>query len=126
MPGAVTDLFAATNDTINKQFRTAALADYGNIVLRLQNVQNYPIIAQLTDLKGDVQAEKYSTGDNTFEFKNLKPGKFFIRIIFDRNGNEKWDTGDYLKKRQPEKIEYFPDTLDVRANWDINQSFILK
>ncbi|MGA9588777.1 MAG: hypothetical protein WBV11_02995, partial [Salegentibacter sp.] len=126
LPGAVTDLFAATNDTISKQFRTAALADYGNIVLRLQNVQNYPIIAQLTNLKGEVQAEKYSTGDNTFEFKNLKPGKFFIRIIFDRNGNGKWDTGDYLQKRQPEKIEYFPDTLDVRANWDINQSFILK
>lgn len=126
LPGAVTDLFDATNDTISKELRTAALADYGKVILHLQNVQNYPILVQLTDLKGNVQAEKYSTGGNSFEFKYLKPGKFFIRIIFDRNENGKWDTGDYLEKRQPEKIEYFPDTLDVRANWDINQSFILK
>lgn len=125
-PGAVTDLFGATNDTIQQKLKTKALSDYGNVILRLQNVESYPVIAQLTDTKGEVEAEKISDGENTLNFKYLKPGKFLIRLIYDTNGNGKWDTGNYLKKTHPEKIEYFQDTLDVRANWDINQSFNLK
>ncbi|MFD1094734.1 Ig-like domain-containing protein [Salegentibacter chungangensis] len=125
LPGAITDLFEATNDTIRTRLKTKPYSDYGNVVLRLQNVSEYPVIAQLTNPKGEVQAEKYSTGENTLNFQFMKPGKFLVRIIFDKNENQKWDTGDYLKKRQPERIEYFNDTLEVRANWDINQSIIL-
>jgi len=30
-------------------------------------------------------------------------------LIYDSNDNGKWDTGDYLKKIQPEKVEYFSE-----------------
>ncbi|WP_373058584.1 Ig-like domain-containing protein [Zunongwangia sp. H14] len=126
LPGTVTDLFEDTNDTIIKQVKTRALSELGTLTFRLQNVKQFPIIAQLTDLNGKVQAEKYSEGETVLDFQNLKPGEFFMRLVFDRNKNGKWDTGDYLKKRQPEHIEYFPDTLEVRANWDQNEQFILE
>ncbi|MDT0677732.1 Ig-like domain-containing protein [Autumnicola musiva] len=126
LPGTVTDMFEATNDTITQRISTKALSDFGNLTFRLQNVEEYPVIAQLTNLKGEVMAEIYSEGENVVEFKNLNPGEFFMRLVFDRNDNKKWDTGDYLEKRQPERIEYFPDTLEVRANWDQNEQFILE
>ena len=44
-----------------------------------------------------------------------------FRYIRDKNGNKKWDTGSYLKKIQPENVYYSPDTIELRANWDINQ-----
>ncbi len=126
LPGAIQDLFQGTNDTISKSLKTKAVSDYGRIVATIQNIKSYPVIVQLTSTKGEVLAEKYAESGNTFDFEYLNPGDFLLRVIYDRNGNREWDTGDFLKKRQPERIEYFSDTLNVRANWDVNQPIILK
>ncbi|MBE7640835.1 hypothetical protein GUB10_10865 [Salegentibacter sp. BLCTC] len=126
LPGAVTDLFGDTNDTIKSSLSTKSYADYGSIILTLQNVNRYPIIVQLTNEKGEVQHEQYAKGGNNFHFRFLKPGKNLIRVIFDDNENQKWDTGNYLKRIQPEEIQYYRDTVEVRSNWDISETFILK
>ena len=126
LPGAVTDLFEETNDTIQQNLATKAYSEYGSIILRLQNVKKYPVLVQLSNEKGELQVEKVSTGENSFHFRFLKPAKYLIRVIFDENNNGKWDTGDYLEKRQPEEIQYYRDTIDVRSNWDMNENFILK
>lgn len=125
LPGAITDLFQETNDTLVSSIRTKALADYGTIILNIQNIESFPVIVQLTDTNGEVIAEEYSEGKTNFTFRYLNPGKFLIRVISDRNSNRKWDTGNYLKKRQPEQIKYYQDTLDIRANWDWNESIRL-
>ncbi|MCH4822206.1 Ig-like domain-containing protein [Gramella lutea] len=126
LPGAITDLFEETNDTLVQTLRTKATAEYGTIILNVQNIESYPVIIQLTDTNGEVIEEQYSESESNFTFRYLNPGKFLIRVISDRNGNRKWDTGDYLKKRQPEQIKYFQDTLDIRANWDWNESIRLE
>ena len=41
----------------------------------------------------------------------------------DRNANNQWDTGDYAQRLQPEEVFYFPSAIDVRANWDIEQTW---
>ena len=46
-------------------------------------------------------------------------------MIKDNNGNKKWDTGNYLKKIQPEEVYYSNFELDIRANWDFNETFNL-
>lgn len=126
LPGAVTDLFGDTNDTIRHTLNTKSYADYGSIILTLQNVKRYPVLVQLTNEKGEVQHEKYSTNDNIFHFRFLKPGEYLVRVVFDENENQKWDTGNYLKRIQPEEIQYYRDTVDVRSNWDMPETFILK
>ena len=55
-----------------------------------------------------------------------EPGKYFIRIIYDQNKNNRYDSGNYLKKIYPEKVIYYPDEIDVRAGWDLVQEFILQ
>jgi len=126
LPGAVTDIFGDTNDTIRNTLSTKSYADYGSIILTLQNVKRYPVLVQLTNEKGEVQHEKYSNGDNNFHFRFLKPEKYLIRVIFDDNENGKWDTGNYLKRIQPEEIQYYRDTIPVRANWDMPETFTLE
>lgn len=126
LPGAFTDFFGNTNDTITSRYRTLALSDYGTLIVNLQNVQHYPIIVQLTNDKGEVQAEQTSVSESSFTFSYLKPATYFIRVIYDVNENGRWDTGHFLSGLQPEEIIYFPDPLEVRANWDVTQGFNLE
>lgn len=125
LPGAFTDFFGSQNDTLRTQFRTQALSSLGNLTINLQNVEEFPVIIQLTNEKGVVQAEKYSTERTTINFKLIKPGKYLLRVIYDQNENEIWDTGSFLGRLQAEEVVYFPETLEVRANWDINEVFDL-
>lgn len=125
LPGAITDFFDTVNDTIKTSLRTKAFSDYGNIRLNLQNVREFPLIVQLTDDKGVVKYERTTTSESLIGFNLITPGKYLIRVIYDRNENKVWDTGNYLKKIKPEEIVYFPDVIDVRPNWDVNQTFIL-
>ena len=55
----------------------------------------------------------------------LLPGEYQIRIIKDANGNGKWDTGNYLKKIQPEEVKYLKESIIVRANWELNETIEL-
>jgi hypothetical protein len=123
LPGAVTDFYNASNDTIKKSFTTRALSEYGNLTFNLQNVKSFPVIVQLTDEKGVVKAEQYSTSQSNLRFEFLTPGKYFARVIFDQNENRLWDTGNFLRNEKPEEIIYFPVILDIRPNWDVNETF---
>ena len=63
---------------------------------------------------------------NLFTFNYINPGSYFMRIIYDENDNGKWDTGSYLNQKQAEEIIYFPKEIEVRANWDVVETFRLK
>lgn len=125
MPGAITDFFGMQNDTLAYNLSTGSFADYGNLRMILGGDVTYPIVVQLTNEKGVVQREIIASEEQTFEFNHLNPGNYVARVIFDSNGNGKWDTGNYLKKQQPEKISYYPGTIEIRANWEKEETFIL-
>ncbi|MBQ4913135.1 Ig-like domain-containing protein [Maribacter sp. MMG018] len=124
LPGAVLDFFDTTNDTINYSLATKSYADYGDLTVNLSgNNIEYPLIVQLTNDKEELQREIFADEPQLFEFNNLPPGNYMIRVIFDQNKNLKWDTGNYLKKIQPEKVSYYPNIIEMRANWIENVTF---
>lgn len=126
LPGAITDFFDQTNDTINYNLSTQSFADYGNLRLRIAGDQvAYPLIVQLTDEQGETKIEIYATEPKVFEFNNIEPSKYMVRVIFDANENRKWDTGSFLKNIKPEKVSYFPELIEVRANWELEQTFTI-
>lgn len=127
LPGAIDDLFGKTNDTLSYNLSTKSFADYGNLRMILSNVDSFPILLQLTTEKGEVKDEIYAQeAKGYYDFDHLDPGKYLLRVIYDENGNGKWDTGNYLEKRQPERVSHFPGVLDIKANWEIEQDFIIK
>lgn len=125
MPGAITDFFGIQNDTLSYRLSTGSYADYGNLQINVSGATRFPMILQLTDDKGEIQREIYATKPEPFEFNNLDVGKYQLRVIFDDNGNGIWDTGNYLQKIQPEKVSYYPNTIEMRANWEQVENFII-
>ena len=121
-PNALIDFWGNTHDTLKFGVKTKPIEDYGNIFLQIIRDDNDPFILELVNLKGEtLRRFDLSNELDFYEFKYLLPGNYLFRYIKDKNGNKKWDTGNYLKKIQPEMVYYSPDTIELRANWDINQ-----
>lgn len=123
--GGITDFFGSVNDTLKYQFGTGSYSDFGNLSISISGGVKYPLIVQLTDEKGLVKRTLYASDPKLLEFNLIPPGKYVVRVIFDENENQKWDTGTYLKKVQPEKVHYYPGVIEVRANWEIEQTFVI-
>lgn len=126
LPGALTDFFEKSNDTLKYKISTRMESDYGTLSLTLVNVDRFPIIVQIVNSKFKIVAEEYLTESKTVDFNELSPEKYFIRIIYDDNKNGIWDTGSFLNRMAPEKIIYYPKQIEVRANWSLNEIFTLK
>ena len=126
LPNAFVDFYGNVNDTLQYSLNTKKLSDYGTVILNIANAETYPIIVQLTDSKGKVLYESIATKKEETTFELIKPGNYFVRIIYDTNGNGIWDTGNFLKRLQAEIIIYYPEQLEVRPNWTLNETFNLE
>ncbi|UBM63511.1 Ig-like domain-containing protein [Candidatus Sulfidibacterium hydrothermale] len=103
--------------------RAKPLKDYGEINVKVQPKQTGHYIFKLLDAKGNLIAVRYFASPTTLHFVRMNPGKYRFKIIFDTNGNKKWDPGNYLQKKLPEKVIYFGKTIQLRANWDMNETW---
>jgi uncharacterized protein (DUF2141 family) len=126
LPGAVTDFFETINDTLIYRVTTKANSEYGSLALTLSNVKQLPIIVQLVSDTFKVLSEKYLLENDPVYFDYITPGLYYVRIVFDENKNGIWDTGNFLQRLAPEKIIYYPSKIEVRANWSLNETFILE
>jgi hypothetical protein len=124
LPGALEDFFGNVNDTLDYSARTKLYSDYSNVRVTLRNMK-YPAIVQLVTDKGDLKYEQFATEERLFDFRNLTPGDYYLRVVFDTNGNQKWDSGDFIKQVQAERISYQSEIIEARANWDPIQEFTL-
>jgi Bacterial Ig-like domain len=115
---AVTD---KTDSTITKtdtlRFKSKKESDYGNVVLRFNNIDftKHPVLQFVqTD---EVKASFVLTAKE-WRNKLFNPGEYEIRILYDDNNNGLWDPGNYSKKIQPEKVITIPKKISIRENWD--------
>ena len=126
LPDAIKDIKGVTNDTLQFNLVSQSLEDYGNIFLDVIRNNQSKFILHLIDSNEEIIREYKNVDQNTaFNFEYIKPGKYTFRLIEDLNKNDIWDTGNYLKKIKPEPVYYFPSELEVRANWDLNETFDL-
>jgi uncharacterized protein (DUF2141 family) len=116
-PRTFTDIFGLTNDTIKLNFKTQEEKYYGTLKLMLKMKYNIAYILQLMNEKGEIF--NYTSSDKgIFTYAYLPPGSYKLRIIYDKNRDGKWTTGNYLQERQPEKVIYYPNPLIIRSDWD--------
>ena len=127
LPDSVYDFLGETIKLPLKfHFETKNVSDYGNLRINLENVKAFPVIIELTDKNGVVQYKHFAENSSQIDFNLIQPDLYNLRLIYDTNKNKLWDSGNFLDKKQPENVIYFPKDIDVRANWDVQQTFILK
>jgi hypothetical protein len=122
MPQAVKTIYRAYHDTLNTSFKTRAEDYYGSLIVSLPGVES-EFVLQLIQSSGDEekvirQQFPEDMKEGSIAFRYLDPGEYQVKYIFDRNNNGEWDPGDYLNHRQPEKVRYNPEIIEVRSNWE--------
>ena len=121
--GKMVDIYGTPNDSITLKTKANTPNDYGAITIKLvPATDTVQYIIQLLTEKDEVIAEKIYTG-NALTFLNITAGKYKIRAILDVNANGQWDTGNYWQHLQPEEVYYFSKTLELRNNWEIEETF---
>ena len=117
------------NNTLTKtdtlKFVTKSTAAYGAALIRISGYQQY-INPILLLIKEEAIVYQYPITKNLLTISMLPPGEYVLKILEDKNGNGKWDTGKYGKQKlQPELIQVLKSVLNVKANWDNELNLII-
>lgn len=124
---ACKNIYGVTSRELNRKFKIREEDYYGSIRLKITNVKSQVLVQLLkTNEEEDVIVQKEIKEDGAVIFDYLAPDKYKVKIIYDENGNGKWDTGSYQDKYQPEKVAYVNEVIKVRSNWDNEKSWDLK
>ncbi len=121
---ALTGIYGIHNGNVKMEFTVRSLEDYGNIVFALSGLGQEPAFVQLLNGQ-DAPVYTEAVKNSTATFANVIPGTYYARLVIDRNGNRKWDTGNVADSLMPEAVYYFPKKINLRKNWDINQPWDL-
>ncbi len=97
------------------------LDSYSTLFVILHNADTSAIV-QLMD-GSDKPVKTIKAHDGKADFYFINPGTYYLRMFYDRNGNGKWDTGDYDTQLQPEETFYYPEALNLKAKWEITQDW---
>jgi hypothetical protein len=124
---AATNIFGITSRKLITKFSGRGEDYYGTVALKLTSVE-MPVIVQLLANSADekVILEKTIDKNGSVLFDYLMPEKYRLKVIYDKNGNGKWDTGSYQDKIQPERVLYYNEVVKVRSNWEAEFSWDLK
>ena len=126
LPESIKDIRGVVNDTLEYSVVSQSIEDYGNVYLDIIRNSESKFILHMINSNGDIIREFNNVSENsTYNFGYIRPGKYTFRLIEDSNNNNIWDTGNYLRKVQPEPVYYFSNEIEVRANWDLNEIFDL-
>lgn len=120
---AFTDIYGAVNKSYKQSVEVGKLEDYGSLFVNVgPTPDNAPVLVQLMG-KSDEVVMTSPLIDGTAEFYYVTPGIYYLRAIIDRNGNGRWDTGNYFTDEQPEMVYYNPAPVECKAKWDITKTW---
>jgi len=132
-PGAFKDCFGYKNDTIISKFKVPSIESVGNLYLTIKadstakiiDFTKENILLQLLNEKGDIVKTQVLNNYGTINYLNFKPGSYKAQIVIDSNNNNEWDTGNFIKKKQAERIIFMNAPMNLRANWDLEEAWKL-
>ena len=119
---AISDLYGAVNKVYKQGFKVKGYDAYGTLFVTLTGMKGQHVVAELLN-GSDAVVKQTATDNGNAEFFYVNPGKYFLRMFVDHNGNGVWDTGDYDADLQPEEVYYYPEEIECKAKWDITETW---
>ena len=115
-----------TNDTVKCSYTASDPEKYAIVNIKVRSTHpNARYILQITNNQGKVQKQLANVTSGDYKFEYVSPGDIQLRVVEDMNANGKWDTGDMVLMRQPERTEIYKneegiETITTKENWEFD------
>lgn len=120
----IQSIYGGYNSEYKTRWTVGSERNYGTIILKLTVPQTGSFIIYLLDQQFKILDTRTISQNTSLTFKYLNPGKFRFRVVYDKNANKIFDTGNLAKKLQPEKVVNSRE-ISLRANEELNAPFNL-
>ena len=118
-------MYGGISNKFTQEMKFRSFEEYAVLYLDIPGTGNQGYVQLMNKSGNIIQTER--TENNQCAFYFVRPGVYYLRLFIDENGNGKWDTGEFEKARQPERVYYYNRSLELRAlfeysqdDWDIN------
>ena len=120
---AATGIYGVVSEKLEHSFKTKTRDDYSSVTFDITNfTDTLPAFVELLNTS-DSPVRREPVVGNKAVFQYLPAGKYYARIFEDHNGNGIYDTGNLDSIRQPDVSYYYPKVINVKKNWDKEESW---
>ena len=119
---ALTDIYGTTSGKIKQGFKVREDKEFATLAVSLTALTDSNVVVQLLN-EQDAVVKQTRALAGTANFYYLQPARYYLRLFVDRNGNGRWDTGDFYRGEEPETVYYFPEEIECKANWDATRTW---
>jgi len=113
---AIIDIYNQASDSTFHNYAAQENAYFGHVKFSF-DIDTVDRIGYLYDTQGNLIRTQKINEDGILSFRDLYPGMYSLMILYDENGDGKWNTGSYLKKINAEKMKRYQGEINVRSNW---------
>lgn len=118
---AFVSIYGKRSEAVKYTIKVKSLSTYSTLFVVLTNADPTATVQLLDASDKVVQTVKSDNGKADFYF--VMPNTYYMRLFNDLNGNGEWDTGDYDAKLQPEPVFYYSNPVQLKADWEITQTW---
>ncbi len=114
---AIRDIYDILSNPFTTNIKVGEADSYGRLIVNIEGISGKQFVVQL--LSGaDKVAREIISNNNKIEFKYLKSGTYYLKLLVDDDGDGKFSTGLYEEERQPENVYFYNDKIEVKEKWD--------
>ena len=117
----VENIYGLHNKDFSQEFKVRELEEYSNLVLNITPDSLPMMVELLSEADNPVRVVSAEKGKAIFRYVN--PGTYYARLWIDTDSNGIWTTGCVIDSLQPEEVYYYPLKIDLKANWDVENSW---
>lgn len=117
----VEDIYGLHIKDFAQEFTVRELEEYSNLVLNITPDSLPMYVELLSEADNPVHVVPVQKGKAVFRY--VYPGTYYARLWIDTDSNGRWTTGNIADSIQPEEVYYYPRKLDLKANWDVENSW---
>ena len=119
---AFTDIYGTTSGKMKQGFKVKDDSEFATLAVSITALADSNLVLQLLNAQDAVVKQVRAVAGQA-NFYYLQPATYYLRLFVDRNGNGRWDTGDFYRGEEPETVYYFPEEIECKANWDATRSW---
>ncbi len=112
--------------SISQELRIRSVDEFGSIFVHLVGIEpgdSADYVVQLLNKSDKPVAQVIANAEGHADFFYLKAAEYYMRLFIDRNHNGRWDTGQYDSLIPPEEVFYFPQSIPLKAKFDMEQDW---